>query len=49
MKNEGMAEDPEGGRAQFQDALKVFAKYPSSNTYVIESMHFLTEIDLCDF
>jgi hypothetical protein len=36
--------NPEGGRAQYQDTLKVFEKYPSSNSYIIESVHLMTEL-----
>jgi hypothetical protein len=36
--------NPEGGRAQYRDALQIFEKYPSSNTYLIETTHLLTEI-----
>jgi tetratricopeptide (TPR) repeat protein len=35
--------DPENGRAQYRTALNIFQKYPTSNSYMIESYHFMTE------
>jgi tetratricopeptide (TPR) repeat protein len=35
--------DPENGRAQYRLALNVFQKYPTSNNYMVESSHFITE------